>query len=275
LSNLAKYGTYDLESAEKEMEDSEKSGGSTSYMKLKEGKNVVRILPPFPGGKSPFRVIWEHYVNKPGGESVRFVCPRMEAKQPCAACAKADKLKATGNSADFTMAKEFFAKRRVYTNVIDRSEPEAGPKILAFGKMIHEALIKLRKNPDWGGDFCHPVKGFDVVIERSGTTKNDTEYEVTPKKTSPLGDESWLDGMHDLEKQATVLTMEEIRAKFAGKDDKAAAAKPEREEREVRALEAKKRSEPRKPAGPSIEDEVDDATSGESDEDDVDGDVPF
>jgi len=146
---------------------------------------------------------------------------------------------------------------------------------LAFGKMIHEALIKLRKNPDWGGDFCHPVKGFDVVIERSGTTKNDTEYEVTPKKTSPLGDETWLDGMHDLEKQATVLTMEEIRAKFAGKDDKA-AAKPEREEREVRALEAKKRSEPRKPAGPSIEDEVDDATSGESDEDDdVDGDVPF
>jgi hypothetical protein len=223
-SNMVKYGSYAVEEADKELKQIET--GSAEFMKLEVGKNTVRILPPAPGQKTPFRVVWTHYINPPGQSTpVSFACARLEAHKPCVICQTADRLKASGNAADYAKADQMFARRRIYCNVIDRTNEDAGPMILAFGKMIHEELILVRKAEgafeDMGGDFTHPVKGFDIVIERRGTGKNDTKYRVMPRRQSVLHDDvnqaqEWLDNQHDLERYAKVLTPEEQKAKLSG-----------------------------------------------------------
>lgn len=268
-SNIVKWGDYNLDEAEKELEDLEKSGGA-EFMKLGVGKNIVRFLPPALGKKSPFRVIHEHFIKRPHGD-VRFTCPRMEVKKPCIVCAKADKLKATGQDSDFELAKDLFPKRRVYANVIDRAHPDSGPKVLAFGKMIHEDLIKLRKNEDWGGDFTHPETGFDVVIERKGSGKNDTEYTVSPRKQTKLENFDWIQMQHDLERYAKVLTEEQIREKLAGKQEDG-TAKPA-----TKDAGGNRRAEPAVAKGRTVDDVMDgeiiDSTAKKASE--GDDDIPF
>jgi hypothetical protein len=219
--NLVKYASYDLEEADKEQ--TELDAGAADFMKLKAGRNVVRILPPplASGRRSPFVKIWQHFIELPGAaHPVSFSCPRLMLKKHCPACQKADQLKATGNPADLDMAKDLFAKRRVFANVINRAEPEKGPRILGFGKTIDEQLVALRRDEDAGGDYTDPVNGFDIIISRQGSTKNDTKYDVRPSRQStPLATtqeqmQDWIDTQHSLEALNKVPTAEELAAMF-------------------------------------------------------------
>lgn len=230
MGNLVKYGEYTPEAAQQEEKDS-KSAGGAGFVKLQPGKNVVRILPPAQGRTSPFRVIYQHYLRVAGAEGpVVFVCPRQEAKRPCPVCKEADRLKRSGNPADRDRAGELFPSRRVFANAVDRSDPEGGVKVLVVGKTVHESLIAIRKDADAGGDFTHPTKGFDIIIERTGTGKQDTRYTVRPARNStPLSADAkqmdeWLSSMRDLEEHARVLDQEELEAKLGGTDDADAPA---------------------------------------------------
>lgn len=223
-SNIVKWGSYEAEAAAEERDNMSKN--ANEFMKLKEGRNVVRILPPLLGKKSPFRVVWTHYINMPGAaDPVSFVCPRNEVKRPCPICNQADRLKTTKNPADRNRASELFAKRRVYANVINRESPELGPVILSFGKTVHEALISLRDDKEFG-DFTHPETGYDIIIERKGTGKNDTKYTVRGARTSKLGDLSWIEQQVDLDRYATVLSDAEIEEKMRNGGISASRSEP-------------------------------------------------
>lgn len=219
MTNLVKFGGYDIEAARSEQE-ALASEGSADFMKLNVGRNVVRFLPPPPGKRSPFVVTHQHYVEIPGTTSkVVFNCPRMsKPAKPCPVCARAEKLRANGNPVDRDRAYDLFPRRRVFANVIDRSCPEKGPLVLSFGKKIHEALIALRTDEDAGGDFTHPITGFDLVIERKGTGKTDTEYKVMPARgnsklaPSEAQMQEWIDSQADLGRYAIIHTPEEIKA---------------------------------------------------------------
>lgn len=215
-TSLQRYGSFDLEDVD--VIDGEMDRGSSAFVKLKVGKNVVRFLPPLSGHKA-VRLVWEHQINLPDGSFVNFACPRLMAKTGCIACKKADALKITGNPADLDRAKELFARRRIYANVIDRSDPDAGPKVFAFGKKIWEQLKALRTDEDVGGDFTSPDEGFDIIVNRTGTTKNDTTYNVIPGRTSALGNTEWIDAQQPVDRFAQVLTEAQIREKLGGKAD--------------------------------------------------------
>lgn len=221
MSNLVKFGSYEMEAAHEEKADLE-AGGGADFLKLKQGRNVVRILPPPQGKRSPFRTVYQHFISLPSGPAV-FVCPRLEARQHCPACAKAESLRGSTNPEDQRLAGELYARRRVFANAIDRSEPESGPKVLAFGKLVHEQLVALREDEDAGGEYTHPIHGFDIIIERTGSTKNDTKYSVRPWRwASQLHDDAavmqdWIDTQRDLETFARVATIDEIRDLMAGK----------------------------------------------------------
>ncbi len=220
-SNLVKFGSYEQSAAHEEKADLE-AGGGADFLKLKQGRNVVRILPPPVNRRSPFRTVYQHFIQLPSGPAV-FVCPRLEARSPCPACAKAESLRGSRNDEDQRLAGELFARRRVFCNAIDRSEPEGGPKVLAFGKLVHEQLVALREDEDAGGEYTHPITGFDIIIERSGSTKNDTKYTVRPaRSTSQLHEDAtvmqdWIDNQRDLETFARVASLDEIRDLMAGK----------------------------------------------------------
>lgn len=229
MSNLTKWGEWGDDSAAQDAALTKT--GQKSYMKLVEGDNVIRFLPPRIGKPSPFAQTFSHYMELPDGRKVSFNCPRMMAKRACIVCAKGDQLRNSRNFADQKTGKRLFPRIRVYANVIDRANEQLGVQILAFGKGVMESLLSLRQNPRKGGNFTHPESGRDIIITRKGTGQFDTEYTVSPDiSASPLhadpgqADE-WLEMAYDLDPFMAVLSDDEIRAKVKGEE---ADAPPQR-----------------------------------------------
>lgn len=231
-TNLAQYEEWTEEAAESDQEELDKSGGE--FFKVKEGRNLVRFLPGRPGQK-PFLTVWQHFIEVPGEQRpVVFNCPRMNpSKQPCPACGESDKLRASSSKVDRDRAFKLNAKIRVFANMIDRKNADRGVQVLGFGKTVHEQLISIRRDPSDGGDFTHPLNGFDIIIEREGTGKNDTEYfckaarNSTPLHPDPEQVNEWLQHARDLESYAKIPTADEIKKMLLGEGDDT------RDEREV------------------------------------------
>lgn len=216
-TEIQQYGGWDMgivEAQEQQVEEGG-GGGKADFLKLVVGRNTVRFLPPLTG-PSPLVVTSQHFIERPAGKVV-FVCPRVMAGQPCPACQKAEQLKATGKPADREAAGALFARQRIFANVIDRAHPEKGPVVFGFGKTVFEQLISLRKDPDVG-DFTRPgPDGFDIIIDRKGTTKNDTEYTVRPSvKNCALGDLGVIQMQHDLSSYSRVDSWDDIVARLKG-----------------------------------------------------------
>jgi hypothetical protein len=187
-------------------------------MKLGVGESVVRFLPPTPDKKTPFRVVWTHYV--PGAQPpVSFACPQKEANELCPYCEKADQYRKTGNKVDYDKVGKLLPRRRVYANVVDMNNPDKGVQVLAFGKDIHEQLVKIRQRSEsrGGGNFSHPIDGFDIIIERTGTGQYDTEYEVVAARDkTKLANLAWIEQQLNLDVYGDVKSYEEIVAMLGG-----------------------------------------------------------
>lgn len=246
MGNLARYGSFDIGEADKAAEQV-KAGGSSDFMKMKVGRNVVRILPPALGQRTPFVTVHQHFIKLPtSAKPVVFACPRMHDNKPCPACAQADKFRKSGRSEDRSAMFELLPKMRLFANVIDRTD--GAVKILGFGKTIYEQLIALRRDQDAGGDYTDPENGFDIIIERTGTGARDTEYRVMPaRKQSPMGDLSILDTLPDLQRFAEVKPLADIEAMLRGEE-------PQRRDQGGRTYDAE--ALPAKPRGRSVEDDV-------------------
>ncbi len=227
------YGTYDDETAQQEKSDLAASGAE--FMKLKVGRNIVRILPPAPGKRTPFRVVYQHFIEL-GPVKQSIICARLEAKKHCAVCEKVDEMRKSKNKVDQDMAGDWYARRRVFVNVVDRSDPDKGVKVLAIGKSIHEQLTALRTDEEAGANYVDPITGNDIVIERTGTGKNDTKYKVMLGKQKQLAAteatmQEWIDTQHDLDGYAKLKTIEEVRQLLSGEEaeeESADAAPPAR-----------------------------------------------
>lgn len=220
MGNLIQYESYTVEDAEEN--EQELSKGSSEFMKLAVGRNVVRVLPAVPGRKV-FKVVSQHYLDVSGMDSAAVVvCPRLMNKEECLICSKVEELRRSGNPTDKKLADRMYARKRVYCNVIDRKEPEAGPKVLNFGKSIQDQINKIRKDPDGGGDFADPINGFDLIIERTGTGPTDTEYTVLPARAvSRLTKDTetanaWISNSADLEHYGNLMTLEQMREILLG-----------------------------------------------------------
>lgn len=229
MSDLSKlrYGSFSIEEATKEKET---LNSGSNYMKLEAGENLVRFLPPAEPGQAPYTKVYQHFINRgPADRPIVFNCPKRMNGGHCPACAKADALIATGNKADKEEAMKLYPKLRVFYNVINRHDEEAGPQVLGVGKKIHEELMGLRANARAGGDFFHPIEGFDVVIEKEGTGLN-TKYTVNAvRNSSQLTDkletaQDWIDNQDDHKQQAYVPSLEEVKAKLLGEGAPAKAA---------------------------------------------------
>lgn len=215
-SSLVKYEDYSVEDAEKDSDDIKQASGNKTLIKMKDGKNRLRFIPALPG-KNWKRVTYEHWVDVPGLGQVRFTCPLFEKKQRCRACDIEKKLLSSTKESDQKRAQRFKAGRRVYANVIVRDNEAAGVAVFPFGIQIENALVELRKDEDIGGNFIHPVEGFDILVLKTGQGL-ETRYAVHPAdkgRSCPLSDDAkeaneWIASQHDLEKFVKVYSDEDI-----------------------------------------------------------------
>lgn len=221
--NVTEYAGWDEQSAQADNDAAtELTGGQFTYFKAEEGRNVIRFVPPAKAtGRKAMYVTHQHYVELPGRPKVVFNCPlAMKTGGRCPVCEKRAKLMATGNSMDRDTAFGLAPRMRVYACVIDRKHLEKGVQVFGFGKTVMKGLKSLRDDPDVGDFFRPGTDGFDVIVERTGKGKNDTEYSVRPAvKNSPLGDVSLIEAAPDLSLLARVPVTEEIVARLKGDED--------------------------------------------------------
>lgn len=230
---IVKYGSFTPEAAEAEQKEQDRASGG-GYKKPKVGKNRWRILPPAnPASTSPFELVWEHFVEI--GEKKRsFACPRKMASKRCPVCEMVDELVRSKRPIDQARAKRAMPQLRVYFNVIDRDDVDAeganlGPQTAVVPKGIHKDLLSIARG-DYEDDdeaddaeegerakgafqnLCDPTdKGFDVIIVRTGTKRDDTRYKVIPsKKHKPLGNMEWIGAQNDLSALGVPKSADEI-----------------------------------------------------------------
>lgn len=209
MSSIQKWGSWELEDVKAEAA-SAKGGDKAAFMNFQSGRNVVRFLPPLVGVKNPFFRYKQHYINN-GEKKASFRCPRDIGKY-CPACVHAEKLRRTGNPADFKAAGDYIARDRVLAHCVNRADPAAGVQIVGFGRSVYTQLLDLRMDQDTGVDYIHPMTGHDVIVVKEGTGFK-TEYKVKlMPQPSQLGNLDWIDQQVDLERFAKVLSAEEIDA---------------------------------------------------------------
>jgi len=232
---LVPWGQYKSDTAAKESATVGGDGGST-WLKISPGRTTLRILPPKAGETSPFVVVHQHYIARPGNEPpFVFVCPRHAGEGPCPACDEAARLRSTGNKLDREQAWQIMPKVRGFANVIDRNDEEAGPKVWGIPKTVLAELTTLRQDEDCGGDYTDPEFGYDVIVERTGTGKLDTSFSVRlARNPTPITEDTdegnelmleWYEGMADLKQFAKVKDYHELASGMSNADE---TLKPQR-----------------------------------------------
>lgn len=226
--------------------NSNRGGSSIDYLTLKEGRNVVRVLPAKEEGGLFFEEAYLHYgVNKtpekPKGTVV--VCPTTLGEgKPCPICELSKQLKSLSKKKDDEydkQARALMRKKRAYFNVIDRNDDlstytpdengkltrknaedytETPVKVLATGVSILKDILGIIVDPEYG-DITDAEEGLDLIITKSGTGFN-TEYDVkTVRKESAIGFDAWEENLYDLSKVSVPKTYDEIAAILEGAEE--------------------------------------------------------
>lgn len=185
----------------KETQERQNRGGGTDFefWQPKDGRNVIRILPPKPGTDDFYAETKVHYNVGPKKKMV--VC-RKTTGESCVICDFIDELFATKEKADASLAKRMIASSRYYYNIIDRSvEPddEEYGKILVYGSgvTVFQDILSIIVDPEFG-DITDPEVGRDVIINKTGKELK-TEYKVQARPVqTPIGIDDWAEKLVDL-----------------------------------------------------------------------------
>jgi len=174
-------------------------GFGSGFFGPKEGRNVIRILPPVGDMEYFFQTVGRHYFPPDGKKNV--YCPNFtsDGELSCPVCELVTQLKTAGEK---KMADDLKLRRNFWMNIINRDDVGAGVLIYTPGIIVFSELSSLISDPDYG-DITDINNGYDIIIEKSGTGR-DTEYHVKPRpKVTPLTDDqdeldNWLEKANDL-----------------------------------------------------------------------------
>ena len=149
----------DLDAIRKKLNKLQTSTQRTSNLWRPEpGKNQIRLVPYQYNKDNPFTEMYFHYNvgkrNHLSPTTYGEADPILEF---------AERLRNTGSSDDFKLAKQLTPKMRVYAPVIVRGQESEGVKLWGFGKQVYQELLQFIADPDYG-DITDMTSGRDVVI---------------------------------------------------------------------------------------------------------------
>jgi cell division septation protein DedD len=176
-------GEVDLEIIASEYEKTRsESGMRDEYVRLVEGDNVLRFLPPKPGEKIPWVRAMVHRIpgSNPKGQDKsgwdkRVIClqgtlgPNGE-KRRCPICDLREHLDASGIPSNVALAKQIRAKPSIWAEVINLTTPDEeakGIQIFNYSSMIDEGLVGLLTGR-YAFNYLHHINGAPVLIQREG-----------------------------------------------------------------------------------------------------------
>lgn len=163
--------------------------GSGKYWQPKEGKNQVRILPPWSEEGVWFYKLPLHYGFKDDEDRNRaYPCLREWKGERCPACDAIAELKKVDGGQK--ISERLRARSKYYVNLIDRRIGE--DKVFIYGlsgKMLNE-ILSYEDDEDYG-DVVNPKTGYDFVIDRTGSglqTRYAVRIRPKPAPTGKFGD---------------------------------------------------------------------------------------
>jgi hypothetical protein len=150
----------DLEAIRRKLNNLQtQTGRQDNLWKPEPGKNQVRIVPYQHNKENPFIEMYFHYDL--GKKNYLSPVTYGEA-DPVEEFAQ--KLRATGKSDDFKLARKLSPKMRCYVPVIVRGEESDGVKFWGFGKQVYTELLGFISDPDYG-DITDVKSGRDISVE--------------------------------------------------------------------------------------------------------------
>jgi hypothetical protein len=86
-----------------------------------------------------------------------------------------------GDEDEQSEAEGMGARPRFLISIVDYSDPEAGVQVWPCPVTVFRQLKKFRLNEDEYGDMTDLERGYDIIIERTGSGIN-TKYDATPAR---------------------------------------------------------------------------------------------
>ena len=122
------------------------------------GVNTIRIVPYQFNKENPFIELYFHYDL---GKKNYLSNVTFGEADPIAEFS--EKLKATGNSDDWKLARKMEPKMRTFVPIIERGKESEGVKFWGFGKQIYTELLGFIADPDYG-DVTDLTGGRDIQV---------------------------------------------------------------------------------------------------------------
>lgn len=166
--------------------------------KIPVNTSRIRILPPWSEAGDIAFECKSHWRIPPNDRM--YNCLRVINKE-CPLCELATEFRNAGKK---QLASRLYPTKSIYYNVIVRGEEEKGVQIMRSGVLLYESILSYLYDEEYG-DITDIDNGRDMIIERVGTGKEDTRYDLKPAaNTSPLHTDkatvdSWIDGMFNLD----------------------------------------------------------------------------
>ena len=193
---------------EEERQKNQNFGPKILWWKPAQGESRIRLTPGWtsegPNADMPFREVYRHWSIGLGGYEDKgrsFTCPVKTEDGPggvCEICDEVTALRNSGSPADQEMAKEIYAKRRMYSNIVDLKDPEyteadylaweqdkkegdechfeigdTKVQVFSYGTKIYEMILDFLQDDDLG-DFDDPT--VELVLKRKGQGMTGTSY---------------------------------------------------------------------------------------------------
>lgn len=112
---------------DEEAQKSFRSSSSFSYWNPRDGKNRIRLMPPWTDQPPNDGQFWrEIYVHWKVDGKLSFACPAKTPHSPnkdCPICDEEKRLKATKDPVDAEQANNIRSKQRLYSNIVDLDDP--------------------------------------------------------------------------------------------------------------------------------------------------------
>lgn len=180
--------------AEKKKELAKKGQGGGFILKQKEeGTMRLRLLPTGEDNDIAFEAT-AFWLGEDNGE----VISPSTFGEPCAIMEKYEKLKKSKDDEDLDLAKKLVPRKKYIIPVIIYSDDKGKkidtnltpePRLFQIAPGTYQDIIDLYLDSDEWGDMTDRDEGYDIKIIRTGKGKNDTKYNVTACKNTPLAKE--------------------------------------------------------------------------------------
>lgn len=187
------------------------SGGST--------RAKIRILPGngklvVDGVDHFYTTGKQHFGFTIGGRPSNIFCPDTAVtykgwekhKFSCPICKFSTRLKNSGKKSLVQLGDNIRGNAVYFMNIINRAEPK---EVKIFG--ANRKFVDFVLDSSEEGDIWDPDTGNDIIIKRTGKTRNQTRYTYTVSRHStPVGLKGWEKKLHNLLTVPQFMTLEQI-----------------------------------------------------------------